>query len=110
VYVDSSAVLLQYREHGHEQVAELLAGAVVSTVNWAEIVQRLAQRRHPAPVAAAEAVRSPGVNVLAFTADDAVRAAQLWRRRSTSSLTGSAIRSSCSSGPARLGTRRCSRI
>lgn len=77
--LDASAVLaLLYREPGHERVAEQLAGAVVSTVNWAEIVQKLAQRGHPAPVAAADAVRSLGVHVLAFTADDAVRAAQLW--------------------------------
>ena len=54
--LDASAVLaLLYREPGHERVAEQIAGAVVSTVNWAEIVQKLAQRGHPAPVAAADA-------------------------------------------------------
>lgn len=79
--LDASAVLaLLYREPGHEQVADQLTGAVVSTVNWSEIVQKLAQRGHPAPVAAANAVRSLGVHVLPFTADDAVQAAQLWLR------------------------------
>lgn len=77
--LDASAVLaLLYRETGHEQVAEQLSGAVVSTVNWSEVVQKLAQRGHPAPVAAANAVRSLGVRVLPFTADDAVQAALLW--------------------------------
>jgi PIN domain nuclease of toxin-antitoxin system len=77
--LDASAVLaLLYREPGHERIAEQLTGAVVSTVNWTEIIQKLAQRGHPAPVAAADAVRSLGVHVLPFTADDAARAALLW--------------------------------
>jgi PIN domain nuclease of toxin-antitoxin system len=80
VVLDASAVLaLIYREPGHEQVAELLNGAVVSTVNWAEIVQKLAQRDHPHPAVVAEGVRSLGVRVLPFTPADAVRAGLLWR-------------------------------
>lgn len=43
--LDSSAVLtLLYREPGHEIVADLLEGALISAVNWSEIVQKLAQR------------------------------------------------------------------
>jgi ribonuclease VapC len=78
--LDASAVLaLLYREPGHDQVADMLNGAVVSTVNWAEIVQKLAQRGHPAPTVAIDAVRSLGVRVLPFTADDARRAGLLWQ-------------------------------
>ncbi len=70
--LDASAVLtLLYREPGHDQVAELIGGAVVCTVNWTEIVQKLAQRGHPDPAAAAEGVRSLGVHVLPFTPADA---------------------------------------
>ncbi|MPZ85691.1 MAG: PIN domain-containing protein [Actinophytocola sp.] len=77
--LDASAVLaLLYREPGHDQVAEMLAGAVVSTVNWSEIVQKLGQRGHPAPGAAAEGLQSLGVHVRPFTVDDATRAALLW--------------------------------
>lgn len=77
--LDASAVLaLLYREPGHGQVAGLLPGAVVSTVNWAEIVAKLAQRSHPDPAAAAEGVRSLGVRVEPFTPADAVRVGLLW--------------------------------
>jgi PIN domain nuclease of toxin-antitoxin system len=73
--LDASAVLaLLYREPGHGQVAGLLPGAMVSTVNWAEIVAKLGQRGHPDPAAAAKGVRSLGVRVEPFTAADAVRA------------------------------------
>ncbi|MGH8920010.1 MAG: type II toxin-antitoxin system VapC family toxin [Actinomycetes bacterium] len=77
--LDASAVLaLLYREPGHDQVADLIAGAVVCTVNWTEIVQKLAQRGHPDPAAAAEGVRSLGVHVQPFTPADAVCAGLLW--------------------------------
>lgn len=77
--LDASAVLaLIYREPGHDQVAEALPGAVVSAVNWAEVVAKLAQRDHPDPSAAAEAVRALGVRVLPFTAAHAVAAGLLW--------------------------------
>jgi ribonuclease VapC len=77
--LDASAVLaLLYREPGHEQVAEMLAGAVMSTVNWAEVVQKLVQRGHPAPMVAAEGARSLGVQVVPFVPADAVRTGLLW--------------------------------
>lgn len=77
--LDASAVLaLIYREPGHEHVAKQLAGAVLSTVNYSEVVQKLAQRGHSAPVDAAGVVVSLGAQVVPFTADDAVMAAHLW--------------------------------
>lgn len=77
--LDASAVLaLLYRETGHEKVAAQLSGAIISTVNWSEIVQKLGQRGHPSPATAANGIRSLGVQVLPFTTDHAVVAAQLW--------------------------------
>jgi PIN domain nuclease of toxin-antitoxin system len=79
VVLDASAVLaLIYREPGHEQVADALPGAVCSTVNWAEVVGKLAQREHPNPASAADAVRTLGVKVLPFTTTHAVAAGLLW--------------------------------
>lgn len=79
VVLDASAVLaLLYREPGHEQVTDMLDAAVVSTVNWAEVIQKLVQRGHPVPMAAAEGVRSLGVQVAPFTSADAVHAGLLW--------------------------------
>ncbi|GDY33037.1 type II toxin-antitoxin system VapC family toxin [Gandjariella thermophila] len=85
--LDASAVLaLLYRERGHEHVAEQLSGAVISAVNWSEIVQKLVQRGHPAPDAAVDAVRALGVEVVPFTASDARRAALLWSETRTAGL------------------------
>jgi len=85
--LDASAVLaLIYREPGHDQVGELLPGAVVSAVNWAEVVAKLAQRAHPEPAAAADGVRSLGVRVEAFTVADAVRAGLLWPKTRSAGL------------------------
>lgn len=48
IVLDVSAVLaLIYREPSHDQVAELLGGAVVCTVNWAEIAQNLLNATTP---------------------------------------------------------------
>lgn len=48
--LDASAVLaLIYREPGHEQVAKILTGAVVSTVNWAEVYSQTCPGRSPEP-------------------------------------------------------------
>jgi ribonuclease VapC len=78
VVLDASAVLaLLYREPGHEIVAELLDGAVISAVNWSEVLTKLTQRgltdRAPA-----EALLALGVDVLPFNEGDAQRAANLW--------------------------------
>lgn len=69
---------LIYREPGHEAVAELLAGSMVSAVNWAEVVAKLAQRGHPDPSAAADAIRALGIDVVPFTAAHAVAVGLLW--------------------------------
>jgi ribonuclease VapC len=77
--LDASALLaLLYREPGHEQVADSLDGAVVSAVNWAEVLQKLAQRGHPAPTSAADGITSLGVQVVPFGRADAACAGLLW--------------------------------
>jgi ribonuclease VapC len=78
VVLDASALLaLLYREPGHEIVAGLLDGAVISAVNWSETLTKLTQRgvTNHAP---AEALLALGVDVLPFDESDAKRAAQLW--------------------------------
>ncbi|MDQ3152195.1 MAG: type II toxin-antitoxin system VapC family toxin [Actinomycetota bacterium] len=75
--LDASAVIaLLRREPGHELVAEHLTDAVMSAVNWSEVLQKVIDRGWPS--GAATAVRSLGVEVLPFTPDDADGAAQLW--------------------------------
>lgn len=79
VVLDSSAVLaLLYQEQGHEQVSELLGKAAISSVNWAEVLQKIAYRGDPTPAETANALRAIGLQVLPFTAEHAMRAAELW--------------------------------
>lgn len=83
--LETSAVLaLLRREPGHEVVADLLDGAVISAVNWSEIVQKGIARGWP--LTAVEALRSAGVRVVPFTAEHAVRAAELWSATRTAGL------------------------
>ena len=85
--LDASAVLaLIYREEGHDRVAEQVMGSAISAVNFSEVVQKLEQHGHPAPVEAAGIVLSLGATVAAFTAVEAVEAALLWSRTRGSGL------------------------
>ncbi len=80
----SAALAVLRREPGHEIVTEQLAGAVISTVNWSEVVQKGIARCWPS--SAAEALRYAGVRVLPFTAEHALRAAELWPTTRTAGL------------------------
>jgi len=80
----SAALALLRREPGNEVVADLLDGAVISAVNWSEIVQKGLARGWPPT--AVEALRSAGVRVVPFTAEHAVRAAELWSATRTAGL------------------------
>jgi PIN domain nuclease of toxin-antitoxin system len=78
VVLDASAVLaLLYREPGHDTVARLLDGAVISSVNWSETLASLTRRGlvDHMPV---QALLALGVQVLPFGQIDAERAARLW--------------------------------
>ena len=78
VVLDASAVLaVLYREPGHEIVADLLDGAVISAVNWSEVLTKLTQRGLT-DRALPEALLALGVDVLPFDEGDAERAADLW--------------------------------
>jgi PIN domain nuclease of toxin-antitoxin system len=77
--LDASAVLtLLYREPGHETVADLVEGSVISAVNWSEVVQKLAQRGVPEPAAITTSLLALGATVLSFHRRDAEAAARLW--------------------------------
>lgn len=76
--LDASALLaLLYRESGHEVVAELLDGAVVSTVNWSETIQKVAQRGLT-DSSATDMLLALGLQVLPFHRAAAEAAAHLW--------------------------------
>lgn len=77
--LDASAVLtLLYREPGHDTVAGLVEGSVISAVNWSEVVQKLAQRGVPDPGVISTSLLALGTTVLSFHRSDAEAAARLW--------------------------------
>jgi len=78
--LDASAVVtLLYREPGHEAVAELVDGALISSVNWSEVTQKLAQRGVSDPAGVAAGLLALGADVLSFHRSDAETAAACGR-------------------------------
>ncbi len=74
--LDASAVLtLLYREPGHQLVAELVDGSVISSVNWSEVTQKLAQRGVPDPGGVAAGLLALGSEIVSFQRADAETAA-----------------------------------
>ena len=76
--LDASAMLAYlHEETGHEIVEAVLNGALISSVNWSEVVQKVV-----AHGVAADGLRSDlaalGLTVVPFSADDAETAATLW--------------------------------
>lgn len=86
--LDASALIaLLWDEPGAELVERLLGRAVVSTVNWAEVLQRF--RAHGVAIAdKRESVEALGVAIQGFTSADAEAVAELWQptRRAELSL------------------------
>lgn len=77
VVLDSSAVLaLLANEPGAHVVEATLPGALLSTVNLAEIVAKLCERGMPAEEATS-LIDSIGVEVAAFDAEQATRSGEL---------------------------------
>ena len=69
VVLDASALLaLMDAERGQEAVAAVLPGALLSSVNLAEVVSKLAERGMPAAQAHADAL-ALGIDVVAFAGD-----------------------------------------
>ena len=76
--MDASAVLaLLQGENGSEVVSPLLPRAVMSTVNWAEVLQRLVLAGLPID-GYREDLEALGLDLLDFTLQDAESVAQLW--------------------------------
>ena len=79
VVLDASAVLAWlFGELGSEIVDPMLAGAVLSTVNLAEVWQKLDDRGADAD-RTLRRLRLLGLRTQPFSDDDAARAAGLWR-------------------------------
>jgi ribonuclease VapC len=77
VVLDASAVLaLMDAEPGEDAVAAVLPGALLSAVNLAEVVAKLAERGMPAAQAHADAL-ALGIEVVAFDGDLALDAGSL---------------------------------
>jgi ribonuclease VapC len=76
--LDASALIALLRgEPGAEAVERLLGRAVISAVNWAEVLQRY--RAHGVGTAdKRESVEALGVRIEGFTRDDADAVAELW--------------------------------
>ena len=86
VVLDASAVLALLRaESGAEQVEPVLQGAMLSTVNGAEVAQKISAHGSDGAWALSE-LRELGVNMVAFTSEDALAAAALWPHTRTSGL------------------------
>lgn len=77
--LDASALLAWlHREPGLEIVEASLRRSVISSVNWAEVLQKIIARGIREPEAVAGELQYLGLSVVPFTADDAERAARLW--------------------------------
>lgn len=77
--LDASALIaLLWDEPGAEMVERLLGRAVMSAVNWAEVLQRY--RAHGvATTDKRESVEALGVAIQGFTSADADTVAELWK-------------------------------
>lgn len=86
VVLDSSAILAALRaEPGAEKVVPLLDGALLSTVNLAEVIAKLSEYGMPANEAQ-QAVEALGVQLIDFDAELACRTATLRRLTRTLGL------------------------
>lgn len=76
--VDASALLaMLHAEPGGELVQEAVDQGTMSTVNWSEVCQRALGRGVEVGGLRSD-VESLGLEIVAFTVDDAERAATLW--------------------------------
>lgn len=78
--LDASALLaLLQGEAGGDMVGEVLEHAIISSVNWSEVVQKAAAREVDVEGLRAD-VEALGLVVLPFSAEEAEEAAALWPR------------------------------
>lgn len=77
--LDASAALALLRaEPGHEQVAELLPGSVMSALNYSEVVQKLTQLGSTTAEDDTAALIALGTTVARFDVTAAINTARLW--------------------------------
>ena len=77
--LDASALLAQlHREPGAEVVEALGARSVISSVNWAEVLQKVIARGSRELWEVWQDWESLGLRILPFMAEDAELTAQLW--------------------------------
>lgn len=76
--LDASGMLaFLHNEPGAERIRAALAGALISAVNWSEIVQKSLQRQVDI-AGMREELAETGVGFVPFTAEQAEVAARLW--------------------------------
>jgi ribonuclease VapC len=77
--LDASAALALLRtEPGHELVAELLPGSVISALNYSEVVQKLAQLGSDTAEEDTAALIALGATAAPFDITAAINTARLW--------------------------------
>lgn len=77
--LDASALLaVLQQEAGAEVVLPVLHGALMSSVNWSEVVQKAAARGVAVSPRMRRDVEEIGVSIVPFEADDAEQAARMW--------------------------------
>jgi ribonuclease VapC len=77
--LDASALLaVLQQEAGAEVVLPVLDGALMSSVNWSEVVQKAAARGVALDRRMRRDVEALGVRILPFAPDDAEAAAGIW--------------------------------
>ena len=77
--LDASAVLAYlHEENGSSQVENVLKGAVISTVNWCEVVQKLRSQGID-DKAVCQQLEILGVRIVPFTKEHAHKAGELWQ-------------------------------
>ena len=79
--LDASALLaVLNQEAGVDVVIPLLPGALMSAVNWSEVVQKALARGVPAGPRMRQDVEATGVSILPFEVEDGEGAALVWQR------------------------------
>ena len=80
IVLDASALLaFLQNEPGCDQVEAALAAAVISSVNWAEVVQK-SIAADVAVKGMREDLEALGLRIIPFSAEEAGIAAQLWQK------------------------------
>ena len=84
--LDASALLaFSHGEEGAGEVGPFLGGSVISSVNWAEVLQRVISAGLEV-WGKREDMESLGLQIHPFTAEDAESTAQLWAMRRRAGL------------------------